>query len=114
MTTDNPKRVWDPRNLEEFLEFTALMAHYPLAGKKAPLELTYLGLGLGGETGEALEVIKKMIRRGGFEFTEEEREKFILELGDVLWYWVRLVWFVGSSPEEVIKRNAEKLRARHN
>lgn len=101
-------------SLEEFLAFTFDVAHYPGANKGQMDEGTYLCLGLAGETGEAVDVIKKIMRdgRSAHEITEEEREKFILELGDVLWYWVRLVWWIGSSPDTVIHKNIAKLKAR--
>lgn len=99
--------------LEEFLAFTQEVAHYPGANKGQMDEGTYLCLGLAGETGEAVDVIKKLMRDGRDGFgTQEEADKFIDELGDVLWYWVRLVWWAGSSPDIVMHRNVTKLKAR--
>ena len=49
-------------DLKKFHEFTSAGAHYPDHGTKSADELTYLALGLAGETGEAVDVIKKMIR----------------------------------------------------
>jgi NTP pyrophosphatase (non-canonical NTP hydrolase) len=100
-------------DLEKFRQFTAAGAHYPEHGSGSDRELTYLALGLAGETGEAVDIIKKMIRDSSPTLTLEQREKFILELGDVLWYWTRLVWVIGADPEEVIQKNMDKLIARY-
>ena len=71
-------------------------------------------LGLAGETGEVLEIIKKMIRdKGGvFENTQEDREKLKKELGDVLWYLSALAFYNDIKLEDIAKTNLEKLASR--
>ena len=71
-------------------------------------------LGLAGETGEVLEIIKKMIRdKGGvFETTQEDREKLKKELGDVLWYISALAFYNDIKLEDIAKTNLEKLASR--
>lgn len=71
-------------------------------------------LGLAGETGEVLEIIKKMIRdKGGvFETTQEDREKLKKELGDVLWYLSALAFYNDIKLEDIAKTNLEKLSSR--
>ena len=71
-------------------------------------------LGLAGETGEVLEIIKKMIRdKGGvFEIAPEDREKLKKELGDVLWYLSALAFYNDIRLEDIAKTNLEKLASR--
>jgi predicted pyrophosphatase len=71
-------------------------------------------LGLAGETGEVLEIIKKMIRdKGGvFETAQEDREKLKKELGDVLWYLSALAFYNDIKLEDIVITNLEKLASR--
>ena len=71
-------------------------------------------LGLAGETGEVLEIIKKMIRdKGGvFETTQEDCEKLKKELGDALWYLSALAFYNDIKLEDIAKTNLEKLASR--
>lgn len=71
-------------------------------------------LGLAGETGEVLEIIKKIIRdKGGvFETTPEDREKLKKELGDVLWYFSAIAYYNGIVLEDVAITNLNKLKSR--
>jgi|SRR5688500_2538453 len=66
-------------------------------------------LGLAGEAGEAVELIKKHAFHGKLF----EREKLLVELGDVLWYVMYLANKADSSLEEVARLNNAKLRARY-
>lgn len=86
-------------------------AYYP--GKGTPTGLAYTALGLGGEAGEAQEQIKKMLRDDGGELTEERREKFLKELGDVLWYLTAAADEADSSLTEVAEMNNKKLDKRN-
>ncbi len=80
-------------------------------------ELLNIVTGLGGETGEVLDVIKKEYchtdRRLESGSWEKFRRKLILELGDVLYYWLMCLHFFGISIEEVVAGNREKLMSRH-
>lgn len=66
-------------------------------------------LGLGGESGEVLELVKKHLYHG----KDLDREKLILELGDVLWYVMISADAIGATLEEVAIANNAKLRARY-
>lgn len=82
----------------------AYIVDYPLA---------YPALGLSGETGETVERIKKICRKGpGQVWTPEDRDYLILELGDILWYTTRIANILGVDLDEVIERNIEKLDKR--
>lgn len=71
------------------------------------------GLGIAGEAGEIADMTKKVLFHG-MEFTEEVRNKFIKELGDVLWYSAFLARVVLQVKlEDVIDANVEKLNLRY-
>lgn len=66
-------------------------------------------MGLCGEAGEAIDVVKKHLAQGhGLD-----RDKLIKELGDVAWYLAETATALDVSLEEVLERNLEKLRARY-
>lgn len=69
-------------------------------------------LGLVGEVGEVIELIKKD-RRLGTKRQILSKEDLTKELGDVLWYLTRLssVYFIDL--EEVAETNIKKLNKRH-
>jgi NTP pyrophosphatase (non-canonical NTP hydrolase) len=71
--------------------------------------IIYPAFGLGGETGEVLELVKKSLRPGGVLVIKDVIE----ELGDVLWYISAFADDLGSSIEDVAKVNIDKLAARH-
>ena len=103
--------------LENYMKFTAEGSVYPGANTGNLDELGYLGLGLAGETGESVDVIKKLIRLGvPLEDMPELRTKLIGELGDVFWYYARLLAVLDVSLYEVIQINTGKLQRRqeHN
>lgn len=72
-------------------------------------ELTMGAMGLAGESGEVVDLIKKHIFHG----KPLDRENLLLELGDVRWYIEVLLAAVGYTMEEVEVANIKKLRARH-
>lgn len=75
----------------------------------------YPALGLAGETGEAVDIIKKTIRYGDNPKNLGKREKDMkLELGDVMWYWCNLVIDLGFDPEDLFNLNYIKLHERYN
>ena len=65
-------------------------------------------MGLAGETGEVVDLLKKHL----FHSKELDRDKLILELGDVRWYMECIITSIKSSMEEVEDRNVEKLLRR--
>ena len=66
-------------------------------------------MGLCGEAGEAIDVVKKHLAQGH----ELDRDKLIKELGDVAWYLAETAHALGVPLEEVCQRNIDKLRARY-
>ena len=81
------------------------------SGIKTPRLLT-AALGLGSETGEFVEIVKKMFLQGK---TPSDDNIFHMkrELGDIMWYWVTACAALGLDPYEVISENQEKLAARY-
>ena len=66
-------------------------------------------MGLCGESGEAIDIVKKHLAQGH----NLDREALIKELGDVAWYLAETAYALDASLEEVFERNIAKLRARY-
>ena len=78
---------------------------------KTPRLLT-AALGLGSETGEFVEIVKKMFLQGKPP-NEDNIFHMKRELGDIMWYWVTACAALNLDPYEVISENQEKLAARY-
>jgi len=66
-------------------------------------------MGLCGESGEAIDIVKKHLAQGH----TLDREALIKELGDVAWYLAETAYALDVSLEDVLERNIKKLRARY-
>ena len=66
-------------------------------------------MGLCGESGEAIDIVKKHLAQGH----ELDRDSLIKELGDVAWYLAETAYALDVSLEDVMKMNIEKLAARY-
>lgn len=66
-------------------------------------------MGLCGEAGEAIDLVKKHLAQGH----PLDREKLALELGDVAWYLAETAQAIGYSLEEILALNIDKLRRRY-
>ena len=66
-------------------------------------------LGLGSETGEFVEIVKKMILQGK---PADEANIFHMkrELGDIMWYWATACMALGLDPIESYKRKSKEAR----
>jgi len=78
---------------------------------KTPRLLT-AALGLGSETGEFVEIVKKMFLQGKPP-SKDNIFHMKRELGDIMWYWATACVSLGLDPYEVISENQEKLAARY-
>ena len=78
---------------------------------KTPRLLT-AALGLGSETGEFVEIVKKMYLQGKPP-SEDNIFHMKRELGDIMWYWITACASLNLDPFEVISENQEKLAARY-
>lgn len=66
--------------------------------------LYIMSMGLAGEVGEVMELLKKRTRDGVWDV-----ENFVKEMGDVVYYWARLAKHFGIQPSEIIAANKRKL-----
>ncbi len=66
-------------------------------------------MGLCGESGEAIDLLKKHLYQGH----DLDREKLIKELGDIAWYLAEAATGLNIDLSEVFRRNLEKLHARY-
>jgi len=66
-------------------------------------------LGLAGESGEVVDLVKKHLYQGH----EIDSARMCDELGDVLWYFALICHATGSTLKEVMRGNVEKLRKRY-
>ena len=66
-------------------------------------------MGLCGESGEAIDIVKKYLA----QVHDLDLEGLIKELGDIAWYLAETATALDVSLEEVLERNIEKLRKRY-
>ena len=66
-------------------------------------------MGLCGESGEAIDIVKKWLAQGH----ELDRDKLKKELGDICWYVAETATALGFELEDVMAANIEKLRKRY-
>ena len=76
-----------------------------------PLLLTEC-LGLAAESGEFIEIPKKIYFQGK-PLTDENVFHMKRELGDIMWYWINACRALRLDPNDVIAENVEKLKARY-
>ena len=74
--------------------------------------LTTSGVGLAAESGEFLEIVKKMVFQGK-PWSDSNREHLLIELGDVMWYVAQACMALDISFDEVLERNVKKLEKRY-
>ena len=66
-------------------------------------------MGLCGESGEAIDLVKKWLAQGH----PLDKERLAKELGDIAWYLAETATALDVSLEEVFSRNIEKLKKRY-
>ena len=66
-------------------------------------------MGLCGESGEVIDIVKKHLAQGH----ELDKEKIIKELGDVAWYMAEIATVLEVDLEDVLVQNIEKLKKRY-
>ena len=66
-------------------------------------------MGLCGESGEAIDIVKKHLHQGH----ELDKEKLLKELGDIAWYLAETAYPLDIPLDEVFEGNIAKLRARY-
>ena len=66
-------------------------------------------MGLCGESGEAIDIVKKWLAQG----YPLDREHLAGELGDVAWYLAEAATALGMPLEDILRANLEKLERRY-
>ena len=66
-------------------------------------------MGLCGESGEAIDIVKKWLAQGH----ELDRARLAKELGDVAWYLAEAATALGMPLEDILRANLEKLERRY-
>ena len=93
--------------VDDYATWAADVARVSAGGLPDRERLSYLGLGLAGETGEAVEHIKKLLRDGVWR-----SDAFADELGDVAYYWAALCVAAGRNPSDVLAASKAKIDGR--
>ena len=66
-------------------------------------------MGLCGESGEAIDIVKKHLHQGH----ALDKEKLVKELGDIAWYLAEAATALDISLDDVFEQNIAKLKARY-
>lgn len=113
---ENVSRIKNGRRYPNVIEANDIMEIYPIMvdftrNKSIGLEeeLKNYSLGLAGECGELLDMVKKCFYHG----KPYEPVQFILELGDILYYTVALALALDIDIDEILLNNNAKLLARY-
>lgn len=128
VTVPRPKNVadLDPKMFDEATEAIKMLARKAnidrlyaneyqrealrTAGNHAGNSLLVNGvMGLNGEAGECIDIVKKHL----FQGHELDKEKLAKELGDVAWYLAATAHAIGYTLEEVMQGNIDKLKKRY-
>lgn len=66
-------------------------------------------MGLCGESGEAIDIVKKHLAQGH----ELDKEHLVKELGDIAWYLAETAYALDVELEDVLSQNIDKLKKRY-
>lgn len=66
-------------------------------------------MGLCGESGEAIDIVKKWLAQGH----ELDKEKLAKELGDLAWYLAETAYALDIPLDEILQGNIDKLKKRY-
>ena len=66
-------------------------------------------MGLCGESGEAIDIVKKWLAQGH----ELDKEHLVKELGDIAWYLAEAATALDIPLEDILQANIEKLKRRY-
>ena len=66
-------------------------------------------MGLCGESGEAIDIVKKWLAQGH----DLDKERLIKELGDIAWYLAEAATALDVQLEDVLQANIDKLKQRY-
>lgn len=90
-------------------EYQTLATRTMKAGQNPRDDLAMTGLGLAGEAGECVDLLKKHLFHGH----DLDKNAITKELGDVLWYVATLAKTLDLSLGDIAQKNIDKLKARY-
>ena len=117
MTVDTEKYldfVHDVTSTES-LDYAALLTRMNKLELEDDCNLSQLltaALGLGAESGQFTEVVKKIILQGK-PYNEENVFHMKRELGDICWYIAQACMALDTTFDEIIEMNVDKLKKRY-
>ena len=117
MTVDTEKYldfVHDVTSAES-LDYAALLTRMNKLELEDDCNLSQLltaALGLGAESGEFTEVLKKIILQGK-PYNEDNVFHMKRELGDICWYIAQACMALDTTFDEIIEMNVDKLKKRY-
>ena len=92
---------------KDYIEFAKTTDRYPNGNR-----IEFYTFGITEEAGEVAGKIKRVYRDDSGRVTLDRRMQILTELGDLLWYMVRMVDVLSSSMDEVREINHLKLSQR--
>src|SRR5262245_43962572 len=95
--------------IDDYATWAAKVAEVPAGGTMDRERLSYLALGLAGESGEVADHVKKLLRDGERAWSPE---KVAEELGDVIFGWAALCAAVGRKPSDILAASRAKIEKR--
>ena len=93
-------------NINEYQKL-AMVTLNPELSKKDVLINSVMGLC--GESGEAIDIVKKWLAQGH----ELDKEHLAKELGDIAWYLAEAATALDMDLEDICKANIDKLKRRY-
>ena len=93
-------------NINEYQEL-AMTTLNPELNKKEVLINSVMGLC--GESGEAIDIVKKWFAQGH----ELDKERLVKELGDIAWYLAEAATALEVPLEQILQANIDKLKKRY-
>lgn len=93
-------------NVNEYQEL-AMTTLNPDLNKKDVLINSVMGLC--GESGEAIDIVKKWLAQGH----ELDKERLTKELGDIAWYLAEAATALDLPLEQILQANIDKLKKRY-
>ena len=93
-------------NINEYQELAMTTLNPQLCRKDVLINSV---MGLCGESGEAIDIVKKWLAQGH----ELDRAHFIEELGDIAWYLAEAATALDLPLEQILQANIDKLKRRY-
>lgn len=93
-------------NINEYQELAMTTLNPQLCKKDVLINSV---MGLCGESGEAIDIVKKWLAQGH----ELDKEQLMKELGDVAWYLAEAATALDLPLEQILQANIDKLKKRY-